>query len=126
MIFCTRLLNVQCSPQLNLPAYNQYAIVVSLKEIYIFIYLFIIIQEIRQHGRHKSVNQLLQNAPMLEIYSFGTRSSWCTLLLPWAVTISCNFLFPIKNPSQCTSVTFHRNMKREKMLAANGLLVNPK
>ena len=41
MIFCTRLLNVQCSPQLNLPAYNQYAIVVSLKEIYIFIYLFI-------------------------------------------------------------------------------------
>ena len=22
---------------------------------------------------------------MLEIYPFGTRSSWCTLLLPWAV-----------------------------------------
>ena len=42
MIFCTRLLNVQCSPQLNLPAYNQYAIVVSLKEIYIFIYYLFI------------------------------------------------------------------------------------
>ena len=50
MIFCTRLLNVQCSPQLNLPAYNQYAIVVSLKEIYIF-YLFIYLFKMSQNDQ---------------------------------------------------------------------------
>ena len=66
MIFCTRLLNVQCSPQLNLPAYNQYAIVVSLKEIYIFILfiIFIIYKQLTLKDKFIQVTRMPKISPV--------------------------------------------------------------
>ena len=84
MIFCTRLLNVHCSPQLNLPAYNQYALVVSLKEIYIYIFFFLKRSDLGP--RQKPLKNVCPHCQRLCWHSVGlvnnyadTRSAWSRL-----------------------------------------------